>query len=103
MDVTAGSPRGCRLTLLFNPVLREVVRERTLADAHQLGGVLLDTSSVLQSAANRLALDALDVLPQLERWQTGGLRRRRTEHRDRPGGEHRPGRQHHGPLDGVLE
>src|SRR4051794_36696660 len=48
-------------------VLREVVGQRPLADAHQFGGVFLDAAGALQRAADRLALDPLDVLPQFQR------------------------------------
>ena len=59
---------------LFDAVLGEVVAERALADAHQLGGVLLDAAGAVERAADRLALDPLDVLPQLQRRQAARLR-----------------------------
>ena len=66
-------------------VLREVVAERTLADAHQLRRVLLDAVGRVERPAHRLALGPLEVLPQQERRHArrGGGRAARHEQRQR--------------------
>src|SRR5690606_11394265 len=56
-------------------VFGEVVAERALADAHGVGGVLLDAAGALDRAPNRLALDPFDVLAQVQRGQRRGGRR----------------------------
>src|SRR5918994_1979786 len=52
---------------LFDPVLGEVVAERALADPHRLRRVLLDASRGFQRAADGLALDPVQVLPEVQR------------------------------------
>ena len=45
------------LRSLFHPVLREVVAEGPLADAHQLGGVLLHAAAAVEGAADILGIN----------------------------------------------
>src|SRR4051812_13129521 len=52
--------------LCLQPILREVVGQRPLADSHQLRGVLLHAAGVFQRASDRLAFHPLDVLSQLQ-------------------------------------
>src|SRR5687767_1853439 len=57
--------QGC----LVEPVFGEVVAERALADAHQLRGVFLDATSLLERAPDRFTLDPLEILMQAHRRQ----------------------------------
>src|SRR5687767_1436151 len=57
--------QGC----LVDPVFGEVVAERALADAHQLRGVFLDATSLLERAPDRFTLDPLEILMQAHRRQ----------------------------------
>src|SRR5688572_28287602 len=54
---------------LLKLIFREVVAERALADAHEVGGVLLDPAGAVERAADRLLFNPLDVRAQLERGQ----------------------------------
>ena len=53
----------------IDAVLRQVVAQRALADAHQLGRVLLDAARLLERAADGLALHPFEVLVQPQRRQ----------------------------------
>ena len=87
-----------------DPVLREVVAERALADAHQLGGVLLHAVATLERAPDGLALGPVEVLPQIQRRQS-----RRAGARRAPASAataaliDRRRREHDRALDRVLE
>ena len=54
----------------MDPVFREVVAERALADSHGLGGVFLDAVRRLQRSTKGLSLSPIEVLPQRARWQS---------------------------------
>src|SRR3954452_13078443 len=45
----------------FQSVLRQVIGQRALADAHQLGRILLHAAGVFQRPPDRFALDPFDV------------------------------------------
>ena len=87
-----------------DPVLCEVVAEGPLADAHRLGGVLLDAARLFERAADRLALHPFEVLMEPQRRQT-----RSTCVDVAPRSEidccvsTGPGREHDRALDGVLQ
>src|SRR5437667_5523026 len=88
---------------LVDSILVQVVREGTLTDAHQCCGVLFDATRVLERAANRLALDPLDVLPELERRRSGRLGRGGAGYGDSTRADHGANRQNHRPLYGVFQ
>ena len=50
-----------------DPVFGQIVRQGALADAHQLGGILLYAAGAFERAPNRFLFDPLDVLAQFQR------------------------------------
>src|SRR5687768_14533305 len=75
--------RNCLPALkgLFDPVLGEVVAEGALADPHCLRRVLLDASRGFQRTTDRLPLDPVEILPEVQRRDARRLRGH-PEHRD---------------------
>src|SRR3954451_8501875 len=57
---------------LFHSMFRQVIAQGSLADAHHLGGVLLDPSGAAERAPDCLALGPIKVLAEVQRWQAGG-------------------------------
>src|SRR4051812_39613305 len=88
---------------LFDAVLREVIAQGPLADAHRLRGVLLHAVGALERAPHRLALGPIEVLPEGHRRQPRRRGRRHSEQPHHFGSDHRARGEHDGPLHGVLE
>ena len=99
--VTAGVTS---LATSVDAILREVVGQRPLADAHQLGGVLLHAAGAVERAADRLASRPIRCSGAASatagRPAAASPRRAPTPTRVVMT---RPGRQHDRPLDRVLE